>query len=641
MGVKASNNAFSTLAAGTTAISTTITLATGTGSRFPVLTATDWFYGTLINATNQLEIVKCTAISGDVMTVVRGADGSTARIYSLGDKFELRPVAAMFGEKIDTTAVIAVANGGTGATAAATALTNLGGAALAGAAFIGPISTTGNVTASGTMTCNGNAFVGRLDTASEGGRLWFGRALDNAFNSYLQVYGATATPALRYVTGAGQVFAVDSAGNVTASASINGTVGNFSGNVSGAAANFSAGLTTTTANFTGQTITVGAAGEGDLALGSSGGYFYGTSGDCGWYKAAIGKPISWSTTSGDVAMPGNLQVSKTIFVTASAANPGTLLDIANTSTNGAQIKMTGNGAVTPKKTIRVLNGNLEVVNDAYSAVVFSVQDNGGTTMNGGASVNNGALQVNNGEVIGVSSTTPGQFRAIYGNYGVMLRNDGGNVYLLQTASGTPQGNFNGYRPFSWNLSNGAVSLDGTGVGVTCGGAVSAQSVIAAGVGIPLTVNSTNSTYIKVALQETGITRGFISASATVAFGAVNAANTITCIATDNSGNFTAAGNVTAYSDERLKANWRGIAPTFIESLAKIKSGIYDRTDIGETQVGVSAQALQAILPEAVQVGTDANQTLSVAYGNAALLACVELAKRVLSLEAEITRIKNV
>lgn len=98
---------------------------------------------------------------------------------------------------------------------------------------------------------------------------------------------------------------------------------------------------------------------------------------------------------------------------------------------------------------------------------------------------------------------------------------------------------------------------------------------------------------------------------------------------DMSGNFTVAGNVTAYSDERLKKDWAELPQDFIERLANVKHGTFTRTDSNERQVGVSAQSLKALLPEAVP--EDAAGVLSVAYGNAALAACVQLAQKVVEL----------
>lgn len=101
MGVRLANNAFGTLANNILASDTTITLTAGHGARFPALSSGQWFYATLVNASNELEIVKVTARSGDVLTVQRAQDGTTARAYAIADRLELRPVAAVFNDKVD------------------------------------------------------------------------------------------------------------------------------------------------------------------------------------------------------------------------------------------------------------------------------------------------------------------------------------------------------------------------------------------------------------------------------------------------------------------------------------------------------------------------------------------------------------
>jgi hypothetical protein len=106
---------------------------------------------------------------------------------------------------------------------------------------------------------------------------------------------------------------------------------------------------------------------------------------------------------------------------------------------------------------------------------------------------------------------------------------------------------------------------------------------------------------------------------------------------DMSGNLTMAGNVTAYSDERLKKDWAPVAEDFVERLAKVKHGTYTRTDSEERQAGVSAQDWQKLLAETVL--TSADGFLSVAYGNAALVAAVKLAERVVALEARLAAIE--
>lgn len=106
------------------------------------------------------------------------------------------------------------------------------------------------------------------------------------------------------------------------------------------------------------------------------------------------------------------------------------------------------------------------------------------------------------------------------------------------------------------------------------------------------------------------------------------------------GSFRSASNITAYSDERLKTNWRPVKLNFVKLLSEVKCGIYDRLDFEITQAGVSAQAWQKVLPETVTVGGDAEQTLSVNYGNAALVSAVELAKDNVELRARIERLES-
>lgn len=96
MAIKFTNNATTTLASSITASATSIPLVVGTGALFPAIAggSGDHFYGTLVDSSNNIEIVKVTARSTDTLTVIRGQDGTTAKAYIGGDKFELRPTAA-------------------------------------------------------------------------------------------------------------------------------------------------------------------------------------------------------------------------------------------------------------------------------------------------------------------------------------------------------------------------------------------------------------------------------------------------------------------------------------------------------------------------------------------------------------------
>ena len=96
MGVKVTNNGFGTISAGINSSATTIVLDSGQGARFPTLASGDFFFGTLVDTSNNIEIIKVTARSSDSMTVTRAQDNTSARAFSIGDRFELRPTAALF-----------------------------------------------------------------------------------------------------------------------------------------------------------------------------------------------------------------------------------------------------------------------------------------------------------------------------------------------------------------------------------------------------------------------------------------------------------------------------------------------------------------------------------------------------------------
>jgi hypothetical protein len=104
-----SNNAFSLLASGVNDAATSLTVTASDGALFPTITGSDYFYATLIDTSNNLEIVKCTARSTDTLTVVRGAESTTPRAYSAGDRIELRPTAAGLTDVVTTAAASAAA----------------------------------------------------------------------------------------------------------------------------------------------------------------------------------------------------------------------------------------------------------------------------------------------------------------------------------------------------------------------------------------------------------------------------------------------------------------------------------------------------------------------------------------------------
>ena len=98
----------------------------------------------------------------------------------------------------------------------------------------------------------------------------------------------------------------------------------------------------------------------------------------------------------------------------------------------------------------------------------------------------------------------------------------------------------------------------------------------------------------------------------------NSGSSTDIISIDNAGNFTAQGDVTAYSDARVKTNIIEIDSP-LEKIMKMRGIYYNRTDDSNStpsrHVGVIAQEVETVLPEVVLTDTSEEKHKSVAYGN--------------------------
>lgn len=104
------------------------------------------------------------------------------------------------------------------------------------------------------------------------------------------------------------------------------------------------------------------------------------------------------------------------------------------------------------------------------------------------------------------------------------------------------------------------------------------------------------------------------------------------------GGFVCSGDVSAFSDIRLKTNWMSYDDATVDKLAGVLAGSYLRIDTNVIQVGISAQDLQAFMPEAV--GENDSGYLRVAYGQAAMVSAVLLARRAVQQSEEIAQLRG-
>jgi hypothetical protein len=107
---------------------------------------------------------------------------------------------------------------------------------------------------------------------------------------------------------------------------------------------------------------------------------------------------------------------------------------------------------------------------------------------------------------------------------------------------------------------------------------------------------------------------------------------------DDAGHFTATGNVTAYSDKRLKDDIQPIEGA-LEKVGTLSGNTYQRNDLLDKDperryAGVIAQEVEVVLPEAVSEAEDGTKTVDY---NAVIALLVESIKE---LKAEVAQLKG-
>jgi hypothetical protein len=107
---------------------------------------------------------------------------------------------------------------------------------------------------------------------------------------------------------------------------------------------------------------------------------------------------------------------------------------------------------------------------------------------------------------------------------------------------------------------------------------------------------------------------------------------------DDAGHFTATGNVTAYSDRRLKDDIQPIEGA-LEKVSTLSGNTYQRNDLLDKDperryAGVIAQEVEVVLPEAVSESEDGTKTVDY---NAVIALLVESIKE---LKAEVSQLKG-
>jgi len=209
------NNAGSTLAGPISNVSTTLTVQAGAGVLFPVPSAGQGFVITAIDAATGLlrEIMLCTNVSTDTLTVTRGQEGTTALNWNANDLIQELFTAGQMASMLQLSQIGTNVFGPTPGASSANAMKLLGVVASAPAILVGSGSGT---TLTGFNTPAVNNLVGAT-TVWDGssGKLTIGSGEGGAWTVSLQVgfasgYGGYYSSANITQNGTGQLAGVSS-----------------------------------------------------------------------------------------------------------------------------------------------------------------------------------------------------------------------------------------------------------------------------------------------------------------------------------------------------------------------------------------------------------------------------------------------
>jgi hypothetical protein len=498
------------------------------------------------------------------------------------------------GTAAGLSSTLAIASGGTGATTQQAAMNALAGATTSARYLRGDGTnvTMSAISASDVPTLNQNttgtaAGLSSTLAISSGGT---GATTQQAAINAL----AGATTAARFLRGDGT--------NVTMAAIQAADVPTLNQNTTGSAASATTATTATTAT----NLSGGAANRVAYQTGSSATGFIAAPTTASTYLSWDGTAFAWAAAGGGTPAGSNTQIqynnsgafgASANFVIDTTNKAFTAYSVTMGAGKGSSITNTvvGRGAMAAVTT----GASLTAVGQGSLAANTDGTYNTAIGQGALATVISGNFNTAVGSRTGGSATGSG-LTLMGDQAGTGITSGGNNTLIGATAGG------------SMTTATGNTFI-GANVGFYVTG--SKNTIIGSYLGNTAPISTTGSNFI-VLSDGDGTVQGYCNSS----------------------GNWTFTGTVTANSDERIKTNWRDLSPTFIEDLSKVKVGIYDRIDTGDTQVGASAQSLQPVLEQAVLA--DSEGKLSIAYGNAALVAAIKLAERVVELEARIAALES-
>lgn len=307
------------------------------------------------------------------------------------------------------------------------------------------------------------------------------------------------------------------------------------------------------------------------------------------------------------------------------SSPGSKLDVnGEVHANGKVV--VGNISGQSNSSAYTISGGYDVADGGYIQVWGSTSANPDLVLFGNS--NTERMRINSSGNVGINATSPGSKLDVNGT--TTLR---GNVYLNRT---------NQLEDYAVSGS-GHIGTTGSIIAGETSGAV-ALSINDGHGNANLTFNhhagtpdvTGNSLRIETNVDATTNASMTFEGKSTTTAGIGVGLNFMAQMFADT-GNMTIGGSLTQNSDLRIKRDLQ-IIPDALDKVKTLNGYTYIRTDRDSEfqQTGCVAQEVQAVLPEAVVIGEDEQQTLSIAYGSMVGLlvqAIKELEAKVAALES--------
>ena len=288
-----------------------------------------------------------------------------------------------------------------------------------------------------------------------------------------------------------------------------------------------------------------------------------------------------------------------------------------------------------------IDGNLDLLTDG-AIIKIAADDDLQLTHSGSVgdiTCSTGALDINAGTV-NIKDEASSETMASFVSDGAVTLNHDNSARLATTSAGidvTGTLAVSGTSAFTGKITsdNGIdidnINIDGTTIALSSGSLTldSAADIILDAGGNEITFKDDGTTFGGI-VNNSGQVNLFSGSSSSNPVIQITSGANVTLAGTLASGAITSSGDVTAFSDMRIKHD----IETIEGALAKVSDmrGVYFKRNNGEAGTGVIAQEIENILPEVVKDG----EYKSVAYGNMVGI----LIEAIKELKAEVEKLKE-